>query len=493
MGIAAALTPTNLGVLLEKSGPNCAILFLLYGVSLIYAARRLALIYNRKERFDAQLMFVSSIVFNLAVRSLSMATLAVLAFRNIDVNNSGGSSQPNQAPTSDQLFYQRSLAVLFNIADWSCLSSYILLSIIWVEMMAAAKKTFYSSKATSRRWMITYITINTLLYLAQIGLYVAIFTSSPANPEAILAILYAVLGYVNIALPMLTILSWLSYALLYAGFPYRSKEAYARWKRLSRLVAGWTVARLVWAAASILAANSWALDALAAAGSWAFPLVVVSLFLLAELVPFLASLGTDVLRLFAPLGGKAGRGSAGSGRGDSFDQADSGAGDSERTSGDDGGYVNILGDTSGYAMEDDVSDSQNPLRQKMTGMLASASSAGATAHAAAGTLLGQSHDRIERGGSASVAFGAAQAAGAAGTGTSLAARSKPIEIAQPASGGLFSGALQLPIANGSQQRWQTLADADADAPLDLRASRGTSIAASFVSAHGDDFLSGDEG
>lgn len=315
------LTPTNLGVLIERSGSNSFVLFALYLVSLVFAARRLSLLLRVKRDWDAPLMFVGSIVFSLSVRTLSFGTLAVLAFRNVDVDSDAGGSGGNGGGSGgggpgggDQLFIQRCMAVLFNVADWSAVSTYSLLGVVWMELLVSTRRHFYSPEATQQRWLLAYLIANTALYCVQIGLYVAVF-ATPSDPDALLAAVYRTLGVLNVVLPATMAGSWLLYQLMFAGFPYRSEDALARWRRLTRLVVGWTVARVGWATASILAATPGVLDDLADAGSWAFTAVCLSLFLLGELVPYLASLGTDVLRLFGPLhasgeGGEEGGGGA---------------------------------------------------------------------------------------------------------------------------------------------------------------------------------------
>jgi hypothetical protein len=52
---------------------------------------------------------------------------------------------------------------------------------------------------------------------------------------------------------------------------------------------------------SIVSADNFFVDSVASVGDWLFTVVTVTLFVIAELIPFLASLGTDVLGTFGPL------------------------------------------------------------------------------------------------------------------------------------------------------------------------------------------------
>jgi len=309
-------SPASLGQLIERGPETAFILGILYLAASLYAARRLHLVYRSRRAFDLPALLISSVVFNLLVRLLSFVTLAVLALRNEDIGGGGGDDAGNA------LWLQHVMAVLLNTGDFTAISTYLLLGVVWVELLQKTRKHFYSHEAIRRDWLIAYVVLNCLLYALQIGLYVAVFAANTANPEVVLSSVYVVLGCLNVLLPLVLLLTYGGYAIAYSGFPYRSREALQRWQRLSRLLIGWSVARFVWAAASLLAASSWALDALAGAGSWAFTVLCVSLFLFAELVPFLATCGTDVLLLFGPLigvgdgAGKAGGLHASSDEGD---------------------------------------------------------------------------------------------------------------------------------------------------------------------------------
>ena len=306
-GIAAQLpSPASLGQLIERGPETSFILAILYAAAFTYAVRRLSLVYKSHRSFDLPVMLVSSVVFNLFVRLLSFVTLAVLALRNVTVS-------PASDADGTAVFIQHVMAVLLNTGDFTAISTYLLLGVVWVELLQKTRKHLFSNEAIRRDWLIAYIVLNCLLYALQIGLYVAVFAANTANPEVVLAAVYIVLGCLNVLLPLALLLTYGGYSIAYSGFPYRSREALQRWQRLSRLLVGWSAARFVWAAASLLAASSWALDALAGSGAWAFTVLCVALFLLGELVPFLATCGTDVLLLFGPLVG-VGDGGKGGGR-----------------------------------------------------------------------------------------------------------------------------------------------------------------------------------
>jgi hypothetical protein len=127
-----------------------------------------------------------------------------------------------------------------------------------------------------------------------------------------------------------------------AGFPYRSPAARASVTRMNRLVVGWTAGRVTWAAIAVLAANDTLVQAVAAQGDWLFALVTGTVFVVAELVPVLASLGSDVLRLLAhdQANDRDGRG----GRRVQDENADTDAARPGERAGDDGEIGSALGE-----------------------------------------------------------------------------------------------------------------------------------------------------
>ena len=292
-------TPTSIGSLLMHSGSTSYVLFALYLVTLVFSVRRFCALFWRTElarSWDTPDIFLASIVFLLLVRSLSFLTLAVLAFANVQISDGSGGGSGSQADYPQ--LPATVLAVLFNVGDWATISTYLLLVVLWVEFLATVRRHWYSPTSIRRDWLIAYLVLVSLIYMVQLGLYVAVFTSRPEATATLFSAIYAVIAFLNLGIPLLLLFSWLVYAIMYSGFPYRSASRKRSWLRLSRLVALWTAGRVMWAAAAVLLANDWATTALASLGDAGFTVVTVTLFLLAELLPAVASLGSEVLALF---------------------------------------------------------------------------------------------------------------------------------------------------------------------------------------------------
>lgn len=288
---------SSIGELIEKDGNNTYALGVLYVCASVYALRRLLVLWRAtKNRWDTGLLFVASILFASLIRAFSFVALAVLSFLDLNISPSAG-----QQPTQQQVFYQRLLAVLFNTGDWAAVSTYLLLIVVWVTFIQKHRAHLYEPGKMRRDWTIAYIVLNSLLYAVQIGLYIAAFLA-PSSSDAILTAIYVTIAFLNLVTPAIWVITWMAFSYCaFAGYPYRSPAAKSASQRLGRLVAGWTAGRVLWALCAVLTANDAFQEGVADIGSWLFTVVIVTLFVVAELVPFLSSLGTPVLQLFAPV------------------------------------------------------------------------------------------------------------------------------------------------------------------------------------------------
>ena len=162
-----------------------------------------------------------------------------------------------------------------------------------------ARGSFFDERKTRRDGLIAYVVLNALLCLVQLGLYAAVLAGPVALAASLLRDVYTVIAALNFLLPLALLAAYAAVqTCLFSGFPFRSAEARANWADFNRLALWWTLSRLLWAVASVFAANDGFVAAVSAIGDWLFTVAVSSVFILAELLPFLTSLGSSVLRLF---------------------------------------------------------------------------------------------------------------------------------------------------------------------------------------------------
>ena len=287
--LIAGLPVASLGDLIARDGGVTSYsLAVLYACASFYSLRRFLLLRRRRRAWDAPRLFVASVCFACLLRTASFGALAGLAFAKVTV-----------APSSGAGAEAHVLQVIMNLGDFQSVATYLLLIVCWVEMQQQARGSFFDEHKLRRDWLIAYVVLNALLCLLQLGLYAAVLAGPVALAASLLRDVYTVIAALNFLLPMLLLSAYAAaQTCLFSGFPFRSAEARANWADFNRLALWWTLSRLLWAVASVFAANDLFVAAVDAIGSWLFTVAISSVFIFAELLPFLTSLGSSVLRLF---------------------------------------------------------------------------------------------------------------------------------------------------------------------------------------------------
>ena len=155
-----------MSAVVQRSGATCWILGVLYFCALIYGLRRLFVLRWSRARktIDTPLLFVASINCAFLVRVLSFLNLTILSYEEVAMTAKTG--PPLE---STQSFFASVLAVFFNVGDWVAISTYMLLIVLWVELMQHARRHFYSQLYMRRTALITYLVVNTAIWLLQLG------------------------------------------------------------------------------------------------------------------------------------------------------------------------------------------------------------------------------------------------------------------------------------------------------------------------------------
>lgn len=276
--------PTSVGLLVSSNYSSLFSLLILYLSSFAYAVRRGCLLTGKE--WGSPRFFVLAVALSCLTRALSFGACTIMSLLG-GVSTLGGDR-----------YRALLIQLLFNTGDWAAVNCYALLLLVWLEMLQRTRAHVYDPKRIRRDWSKVVIGFSVFVQLTQVGLYVAAFTTPPDVSQTVLNSIYITLACFNYALPALLLVGWTLSLFLYSGFPYRSVGARAAWGRFSNLVWFWTLGRVLWATGSLLLANGAVIAALSQT-SWPFPLFMVALFVLAELTPFLACLGTDVLKAFA--------------------------------------------------------------------------------------------------------------------------------------------------------------------------------------------------
>ncbi|KAG7394223.1 hypothetical protein PHYBOEH_005478 [Phytophthora boehmeriae] len=158
-------------------------------------------------------------------------------------------------------FYNKVVAVLFNLPDFLFVSSYLLLVLVWAEAFQSSRRHWFSAATFRRKWMIFYLIFNGGLYLTQLVLYASLFLYDDGGIfddkkqdrlSAIPAMIFFLVAAADLFLPIIIFSTWLYLTLSLSGFPFKSASAKIRLMRVGRLVMAWSIGRILYSVITLL-------------------------------------------------------------------------------------------------------------------------------------------------------------------------------------------------------------------------------------------------
>ncbi|CAI5712695.1 unnamed protein product [Hyaloperonospora brassicae] len=204
-------------------------------------------------------------------------------------------------------FYNKVVAVLFNLPDFLFVSSYLLLVLVWAEAFQSSRRHWFSAAAFRRKWMIFYLVFNGGLYLTQLVLYASLFLYDKNgifddDKEDRLSVIPETIFYLvaaaDLFLPIIIFSTWLYLTLSLSGFPMKSQSAELRLQWVGRLVMAWSVGRILYSVMTLLTfTKGWFNVHREDASAQAMLLVVV--FFAAELIPIYLTLDKRLLAMLS--------------------------------------------------------------------------------------------------------------------------------------------------------------------------------------------------
>jgi hypothetical protein len=144
-----------------------------------------------------------------------------------------------------QSFYDASMAVLFDLPNTIVVSTYILLTLVWAECFVQSRIHTVNTTQLKRKWMLGYTIFNSGLYFTQLVLYATLVFVS--RSKMVKNVLYAGMTGINCCAVGLVTLMYFFLNIKFAGFPTRSPQAKKAFRRISKVLALWTVSRILWA------------------------------------------------------------------------------------------------------------------------------------------------------------------------------------------------------------------------------------------------------
>jgi hypothetical protein len=230
-----------------------------------------------------------------ALRVMSFGSMAMLDLGRVDfqVEQSANVFDADDASGTGEFFEKASL-VLFNFPDFCCVSAYVLLLVVWAETYLKSRRHWYSSFRFRKVWMLGYFIFNIILYVSQLIIYSMLLLPS-VDKYYETSLMYLTLAAFNLVLPILWLILYLYLAIVFSGFPFSTASDKLRLRILSQLGMVWTFARLGWGLAALTSVlRGWLVEA--SRSRLFYSLVLVTVFLVVEIIPVIFSLQENVLQ-----------------------------------------------------------------------------------------------------------------------------------------------------------------------------------------------------
>jgi hypothetical protein len=333
----------------------------LYIFCLVLARRKLAVLNRYRPGLSTQKLLLLSVALVSVMRIMTILGVAAMNVANVRAHYklSPQSSGTRDDSSSDhyngddlrdrhQLFYDKSMTVLFDLPNCMVVSTYVLLTLVWAECFVKARLHTESAATLKRTWLIYFMIFNSLLYVLQLTLYGSLFLAPPTkmvrsviyvgiseyncfafltqqqgfhtntvllsagiNFTAVLLVLIFYV-YLNIRFSVrrckmetlvisclwvlsshTTVFFWLDFQ----GFPYRSQRLRVSLTRVSKAMTLWSFTRVIWGIATLLV-FVYKIELLQDSNTpvWSFA-VLLLMFFVCEILPIIALLDYSYLSL----------------------------------------------------------------------------------------------------------------------------------------------------------------------------------------------------
>ena len=219
------------------------ILSALYLIMAVFAGKKLLYLHNVSPKLNTRKLFVMTCLLTCILRFMSFGAMTALNYQKLDrdpfiVDDDGDNEHLSR---TDEFFDKASLA-LFDFPDYSAVSAYGLLLVVWCEAYLQSRRHWLPANKFKQSWMLWYFVFNIILYSMQLALYTLLFF--PMIDEEVLSdCIFLAMSVMNFLLPIIWICTCWYLSFQFAGFPFSSQDAQERLSTLSRLTAVWSVTR----------------------------------------------------------------------------------------------------------------------------------------------------------------------------------------------------------------------------------------------------------
>jgi hypothetical protein len=243
---------------------------LFYLFCLIIAKRKLSSLHSINPSLGLKKLLVLSVFMVCAIRIMTFVGVTCMDIANVRAhyspspswshshNNHNDFENPHDKNSSShryvqdeqqnehdvQKFYDAAMACLFDLPNTIVVSTYILLTLVWSECFLQSRMHTENATKWKRRWLLGYTIFNSCLYFTQLVLYINVIVD---GSEIIRFILYAAMSGTNFCAVVLVTGLYVYLNIKFAGFPTKSAQAKQSLTTISKVMALWTLSRVVWA------------------------------------------------------------------------------------------------------------------------------------------------------------------------------------------------------------------------------------------------------
>lgn len=233
----------------------------LYLFCLILAKRKLAFLTRVSgPELSTKKLLVLSVGLVCAIRIMSFIGVAAMDIANVrahyslkptsttDRQEQGGSSTARM--DRNQKFYDAAFTVMFDLPNVVVVSTFVLLTLVWAECFLQSRFHTESAAKWKMRWLTGYMLFNALLYGTQIILYILVIL--PITAKVVRTVLYALSTSINFAAVILVLGLYIFLSVSFSGFPFRSVHLKESLRKISNVMALWSLSRVVWGSAMLV-------------------------------------------------------------------------------------------------------------------------------------------------------------------------------------------------------------------------------------------------
>ncbi|KAL3808073.1 hypothetical protein ACHAXA_006626 [Cyclostephanos tholiformis] len=281
---------------------------LLFSFTLNLAKQKYEFLRRANPSFDSKKLLVLSAGTVCFLRIMSIVGVVAMDIANVrahySLNPASPSTSQNEARGQpierNQAFYDSSMTVLFDLPNTIVVSTYVLLTLVWAECSLLSRFHTESTRKWRRRWLVWYMIFNTALYATQVILYILIFIGGRESRGVIVVrnVVIVAMAAINFSAVFIVMIFYLYLSLAWSGFPYRSQRSKEGLRKISNVMALWSVSRIIWGISTLtLYFRNVDLLRPTQAGLWS-PLVLFILFVSCEIAPLIVLMDYSFMTIF---------------------------------------------------------------------------------------------------------------------------------------------------------------------------------------------------